>query len=130
MGSIRQWCSSRRQRRRTFVSVAPSPARRAFADKHRKGRPAAVVAPEFAAAILPQPGSAQFLRVYNRNMTTYPLPSDRLWHSLKEGSEFFQHAGDIYETLRRLADELDENGLDYALGWRPGAGRARLSPLH
>jgi hypothetical protein len=48
-------------------------------------------------------------------MTTYPLPSDPLWHSLKEGSEFFQHEGDIYETLRRLVDELDENGLDYAL---------------
>ncbi len=48
-------------------------------------------------------------------MTTYPLPSDQLWHSLKEGSEFFQHEGDIYETLRRLVDELDENGLDYAL---------------
>ena len=48
-------------------------------------------------------------------MTTYPLPSDHLWHSLKEGSEFFQHEGDIYETLRRLVDELDENGLDYAL---------------
>ena len=25
------------------------------------------------------------------------------------------HEGDIYETLRRLIDELDENGLDYAL---------------
>ena len=48
-------------------------------------------------------------------MTTYPLPSDQLWHSLKEGSEFFQHEGDIYETLRRLVDELNENGLDYAL---------------
>ena len=48
-------------------------------------------------------------------MTSYPLPSDQLWHSLKEGSEFFQHEGDIYETLRRLVDELDENGLDYAL---------------
>ena len=48
-------------------------------------------------------------------MTTYPLPSDPLWHSLKEGSEFFQHEGDIYATLRRLVDELDENGLDYAL---------------
>ena len=56
-----------------------------------------------------------FLRVYNQNMTTYPLPSDQLWHSLKEGSEFFQHEGDIYETLRRLVEELDENGLDYAL---------------
>jgi hypothetical protein len=55
------------------------------------------------------------LRVYNRNMTTYPLPSDQLWRSLKEGSEFFQHEGDIYATLRRLVDELDENGLDYAL---------------
>jgi len=48
-------------------------------------------------------------------MTTYPLPSDQLWHSLKEGSQFFQHEGDIYETLRRLVGELDENGLDYAL---------------
>jgi hypothetical protein len=48
-------------------------------------------------------------------MTTYPLPSDQLWHSLKEGSEFFHHEGDIYETLRHLVDELDENGLDYAL---------------
>jgi hypothetical protein len=48
-------------------------------------------------------------------MTTYPLPSDQLWRSLKEGSEFFQHEGDIYATLRRLVDELDENGLDYAL---------------
>ncbi len=48
-------------------------------------------------------------------MTPYPLPSDQLWHSLKEGSEFFQHQGDIYETLRRLVDELDENSLDYAL---------------
>jgi hypothetical protein len=48
-------------------------------------------------------------------MTTYPLPSDQLWHSLKEGSEFFQHKGDIYETLRRLVEELDENELDYAL---------------
>ncbi len=48
-------------------------------------------------------------------MTTYPTPSDQLWHSLKEGSEFFHHEGDIYETLRRLVDELDENGLDYAL---------------
>ena len=48
-------------------------------------------------------------------MTTNPLPSDPLWRSLKEGSEFFQHEGDIYATLRRLVDELDENGLDYAL---------------
>jgi hypothetical protein len=48
-------------------------------------------------------------------MTTYPLPSDQLWRSLKEGSEFFQHEGDIYETLRRLVEELDENALDYAL---------------
>jgi hypothetical protein len=48
-------------------------------------------------------------------MTTYPLPSDQLWRSLKEGSEFFQHEGDIYATLRRLVDELDENGLDYVL---------------
>ncbi len=48
-------------------------------------------------------------------MTTYPLPSDQLWHSLKEGSEFFQHEGDIYETLRRLVEELNENGLEYAL---------------
>jgi hypothetical protein len=48
-------------------------------------------------------------------MTTYPLPSGQLWHSLKEGSEFFQHEGDIYATLRRLVDELDENRLDYAL---------------
>ena len=48
-------------------------------------------------------------------MTTYPLPSDQLWHSLKEGSEFFQHEGNIYETLRRLIEELDEDGLDYAL---------------
>jgi hypothetical protein len=48
-------------------------------------------------------------------MTTYPVPADPLWHSLKEGSEFFRHEGDIYETLRRLVDELDENGLDYAL---------------
>jgi hypothetical protein len=48
-------------------------------------------------------------------MTAYPLPSDPLWHSLKEGSEFFQHEGDIYEALRRLIDELEENGLDYAL---------------
>ena len=48
-------------------------------------------------------------------MTAYPLPSDPLWHSLKEGSEFFQHEGDIYETLRRLVDQLDENSLDYAL---------------
>jgi hypothetical protein len=73
------------------------------------------VAPEKSAAILPQADGAQFLRVYNLDMTTYPLPSDELWHSLKEGSEFFQHEGDIYETLRRLVDELDENGLDYAL---------------
>jgi hypothetical protein len=43
------------------------------------------------------------------------LPSDQLWHSLKEGNEFFHHAGDIYETLRCLVDELDENGLDYAV---------------
>lgn len=71
--------------------------------------------PESTTAILPQADSAQFLRVYNRSMTTYPLPSDELWHSLKEGSEFFHHEGDIYETLRRLVDELDENGLDYAL---------------
>jgi hypothetical protein len=71
--------------------------------------------PELAATILPQAGIAQFLRVYNHRMATYPLPSDQLWHSLKEGSEFFQHEGDIYETLRRLVDELDENGLDYAL---------------
>ena len=48
-------------------------------------------------------------------MTSYLLPSDQLWHSLKEGSEFFHHEGDIYETLRRLVDELDENSLDYAL---------------
>ena len=48
-------------------------------------------------------------------MTTYPLPSDQLWRSLKEGSELFQHEGDIYATLRRLVDELDQNGLDYAL---------------
>ncbi len=48
-------------------------------------------------------------------MTTYPPPSDQLWHSLKEGSEFFQHEGDIYETLRRLVSELDENSLEYAL---------------
>jgi len=45
--------------------------------------------------------------VYNLDMTTYPLPSDQLWHSLKEGSEFFQHEGDIYKTLRRLVDELN-----------------------
>ena len=63
-------------------------------------------------------------------MTTYPLPSDQLWHSLKEGSEFFQHEGDIYETLRRLVDELDENGLDYASDRRPGAGGTRLSPVY
>jgi hypothetical protein len=73
------------------------------------------VAPDETAAILPQANGAQFLRVYNRHMTTYPLPSDQLWRSLKEGSEFFQHEGDIYETLRRLVDELDENGLEYAL---------------
>ncbi len=48
-------------------------------------------------------------------MTTYPLPPGQLWHSLKEGSEFFHQEGDIYETLRRLIGELDENGLDYAL---------------
>ncbi len=54
-------------------------------------------------------------RVYNHGMTTYLLPSDQLWRSLKEGSEFFRREGDIYETLRRLVDELDENGLDYAL---------------
>ncbi len=48
-------------------------------------------------------------------MTIYPLPSDQLWHNLKEGSQFFRQEGDIYETLRRLVDELDENGLDYAL---------------
>ncbi len=57
----------------------------------------------------------RFLRVYNHIMTPYPLPSDQPWHSLKEGTELFQHEGDIYETLRRLVDELDENGLDYAL---------------
>jgi hypothetical protein len=73
------------------------------------------VAPEKSAAILPQANGAPFLRVYNHRMTTYPLPSDQLWHSLKEGSEFFQHEGDIYETLRCLVEELDENGLDYAL---------------
>ena len=48
-------------------------------------------------------------------MATYPLPSDQLWRSLKEGSEFFHYEGDIYETLRHLVDELNENGLDYAL---------------
>jgi len=67
------------------------------------------------AAILPQAAARQFLRVYNHSMTTYPLPSDQLWHSLKEGNQFFQHEGDIYETLRQLVDELDENALDYAL---------------
>jgi hypothetical protein len=67
------------------------------------------------AAILPSREERANTRVYNRNMTTYPLPSDQLWRSLKEGSEFFQHEGDIYATLRRLVDELDENGLDYVL---------------
>ena len=48
-------------------------------------------------------------------MTTCPQPSDQLWHSLKEGSEFFRHEGDVYETLRRLVEELEENALEYTL---------------
>jgi hypothetical protein len=37
-------------------------------------------------------------------MTAGPLPSDWLWRSLKEGSEFFQHEVDIYATLRHVVN--------------------------
>jgi hypothetical protein len=38
-----------------------------------------------------------------------------LWSDYREGSRFFMKEGDVYETLRRLAAALENEGLDYAL---------------
>jgi hypothetical protein len=41
--------------------------------------------------------------------------SDALWRSFQEGSRFFMRKGDIYNTLQRLVEELDEKKLEYAV---------------
>jgi len=41
--------------------------------------------------------------------------STSLWEDYREGSRFFMKEGDVYETLRRLVDRLESEGLDYAV---------------
>ena len=38
-----------------------------------------------------------------------------LWDAYKEGSQFFMQAGNVFETLRRLAHRLQDEGLEYAV---------------
>lgn len=38
-----------------------------------------------------------------------------LWDAYREGSQFFMREGDIFETLRRLAQRLQDESLDYTL---------------
>ena len=38
-----------------------------------------------------------------------------IWDAYREGSRFFMKEGDVYETLRQLADRLREEGLEYAV---------------
>jgi len=38
-----------------------------------------------------------------------------IWDAYREGSQFFMKEGDVYETLRRLAARLSEEGLEYAV---------------
>src|SRR3990172_6514213 len=38
-----------------------------------------------------------------------------IWDAYREGSKFFMKEGDVYETLRRLAARLKEEGLEYAI---------------
>jgi len=41
--------------------------------------------------------------------------SETIWDDFREGSRFFMQEGNVYETLRVLADRLHREGLDYAL---------------
>jgi hypothetical protein len=41
--------------------------------------------------------------------------SETIWDDFREGSKFFMKEGDVYETLRTLANRLQQEGLDYAL---------------
>jgi hypothetical protein len=47
-------------------------------------------------------------------------------HFLKEASEFFMTGGDVEKTLRRLAERLDAEGIDYALVGALALGRHGL----
>jgi len=46
--------------------------------------------------------------------TTEKIPTS-IWDVYQEGSKFFMKEGDVYETLRRLAGRLHEEGIDYAV---------------
>lgn len=46
--------------------------------------------------------------------TTEEIPAS-IWDVYREGSKFFMQEGKVYETLRRLAGRLNEEGLDYAV---------------
>ena len=37
------------------------------------------------------------------------------WKTLQEGSELFMQRGDVYDTLRRLSHDLDQEGIAYAV---------------
>ena len=44
-----------------------------------------------------------------------PKASDSLWLSFLEGSRFFMGQGPVHETLRSLANRLDDEKIDYVL---------------
>src|SRR5450756_754104 len=48
-------------------------------------------------------------------MTTYEPKGRSIWQVLREGDELFAHTGIVFETLRRLGQRLDEEGIPYTL---------------
>jgi hypothetical protein len=42
-------------------------------------------------------------------------PQASIWDIYREGSRFFMKEGDVYETLRRLAARLRDEGMEYAV---------------
>ncbi len=48
-------------------------------------------------------------------MTTYEPKGRSIWQVLREGDELFAHTGVVFETLRRLGQRLEEEGIPYTL---------------
>ncbi|MGQ0604010.1 MAG: hypothetical protein ACT4QE_20200 [Anaerolineales bacterium] len=48
-------------------------------------------------------------------ITAMNATSQSIWDVYREGSRFFMKEGDVYATLRTLADRLNEEGLEYAV---------------
>lgn len=61
--------------------------------------------------------------MYNDSMQNIPYPIEQerkpqpetLWDDFYAGSQFFNQQGNIYDTLRQLANQLEQEGMEYAL---------------